>query len=76
MNYRTQTNTLPSVHKHKRTNAASVHVRLFNKRTNTNKLPAEQFMNCSLNVWFVCSPICKYSYIKPNMLITNLHYYS
>ncbi|MFS7974630.1 hypothetical protein Hanom_Chr09g00870981 [Helianthus anomalus] len=34
-----------------------VRVRLFNKRTNTNKLPAEQFTNCSLNVWFVCIPI-------------------
>ncbi|MFS7992635.1 hypothetical protein Hanom_Chr12g01084671 [Helianthus anomalus] len=33
-----------------------VRVRLFNKQTNTNKLPAEQFTNCSPNVWFVCSP--------------------
>ncbi|MFS7991351.1 hypothetical protein Hanom_Chr12g01069761 [Helianthus anomalus] len=31
-------------------------VRLFNKRTNTNELPAERFTNCSTNVWFVCSP--------------------
>ncbi|MFS7958808.1 hypothetical protein Hanom_Chr08g00683071 [Helianthus anomalus] len=31
-------------------------VRLFNKRTNTNELPAEHFTNCSPNVWFVCSP--------------------
>ncbi|MFS8014579.1 hypothetical protein Hanom_Chr15g01346171 [Helianthus anomalus] len=29
---------------------------LFNKRTNTNELPAEQFTNCSPNVWIVCSP--------------------
>ncbi|MFS7941131.1 hypothetical protein Hanom_Chr05g00472561 [Helianthus anomalus] len=33
-----------------------VRVRLFNKRTNTNELPAERFTNCSSNVWFVCSP--------------------
>ncbi|MFS7895462.1 hypothetical protein Hanom_Chr00s002877g01706581 [Helianthus anomalus] len=32
-----------------------VDVRLFNKRTNTNELLAEQFTNCSMNVWFVCS---------------------
>ncbi|MFS7989672.1 putative tubulin [Helianthus anomalus] len=32
-----------------------VRVRLFNKRTNTNKFSAEQFTNCSLNVWFLCS---------------------
>ncbi|MFS7924100.1 hypothetical protein Hanom_Chr03g00268641 [Helianthus anomalus] len=36
-----------------------VRVRSFNKRTNTNELPAERFMNCSLNVWFVCSPSYK-----------------
>ncbi|MFS7951184.1 hypothetical protein Hanom_Chr07g00591971 [Helianthus anomalus] len=29
-----------------------VRVRLFNKRTNTNELPAERFTN----IWFVCSP--------------------
>ncbi|KAJ0806005.1 putative galactosylxylosylprotein 3-beta-galactosyltransferase [Helianthus annuus] len=34
-----------------------VRVRLFNKRTTTNKLPAERFTNCSLNIWFVCSPV-------------------
>ncbi|MFS7902128.1 hypothetical protein Hanom_Chr01g00007601 [Helianthus anomalus] len=34
---------------------ASVHVRLFNKQTNTNQLPAERFTNCSPNVWLVCS---------------------
>ncbi|MFS7915629.1 hypothetical protein Hanom_Chr02g00167531 [Helianthus anomalus] len=28
----------------------------FIKRTNTNEHPAERFTNCSLNVWFVCSP--------------------
>ncbi|MFS7907630.1 hypothetical protein Hanom_Chr01g00073581 [Helianthus anomalus] len=33
-----------------------VHVRFFNKRTNINELPAEQFTNCSLNVRFVYSP--------------------
>ncbi|KAJ0809179.1 putative vacuolar protein sorting-associated protein [Helianthus annuus] len=27
------------------------------KGMNTNKLPVERFMNCSLNVWFVCSPM-------------------
>ncbi|MFS7908058.1 hypothetical protein Hanom_Chr01g00078731 [Helianthus anomalus] len=35
-------------------------VRLFNKQTNTNELPAERFTNCSPNVCFVCSPIHKY----------------
>ncbi|MFS7967183.1 hypothetical protein Hanom_Chr09g00782811 [Helianthus anomalus] len=34
-----------------------VRVRSFIKRTNTNELPAEGFMNCLLNVWFICSPI-------------------
>ncbi|MFS7961662.1 hypothetical protein Hanom_Chr08g00717731 [Helianthus anomalus] len=34
-----------------------VRVRSFIKRTNTNELPAERFMNCSLKVQFVCSPI-------------------
>ncbi|KAJ0427826.1 putative RNA helicase [Helianthus annuus] len=43
------------VHLTKRTKFL-VCVRLFNKRTNTNELPAERFMNCSSNVWFVCSP--------------------
>ncbi|MFS7958587.1 hypothetical protein Hanom_Chr07g00680391 [Helianthus anomalus] len=33
-----------------------VHVRLFNKRTNTNGLPAKWSTNCSSNVWFVCTP--------------------
>ncbi|MFS7924748.1 hypothetical protein Hanom_Chr03g00276301 [Helianthus anomalus] len=37
-----------------------VRVRLFNKRTDTNELPAKQFTNCSLNVSFnvrfICSP--------------------
>ncbi|MFS8012481.1 hypothetical protein Hanom_Chr14g01321401 [Helianthus anomalus] len=43
------------VHLTKRTNFF-FRVHLFNKRTATNELPAEQFTNCSLNVWFVCSP--------------------
>ncbi|MFS8005065.1 hypothetical protein Hanom_Chr13g01233091 [Helianthus anomalus] len=43
------------VHLTKRTKFL-VRVRLFNKRTNTNELPAEQFTNCSPNVWFVCNP--------------------
>ncbi|KAJ0913195.1 hypothetical protein HanRHA438_Chr06g0282871 [Helianthus annuus] len=43
------------VHLTKRTKFL-VCVRLFNKRTNTNELPAERFTNCSPNVWFVCSP--------------------
>ncbi|MFS7974248.1 hypothetical protein Hanom_Chr09g00866361 [Helianthus anomalus] len=33
-----------------------VHVRSFTKRTNMNELPAERFMNFSLNVQFVYSP--------------------
>ncbi|MFS7937873.1 hypothetical protein Hanom_Chr05g00432881 [Helianthus anomalus] len=33
-------------------------VHLFNKRMNTNELPAKRFTNCSSNVWFVCSHIC------------------
>ncbi|MFS7939729.1 hypothetical protein Hanom_Chr05g00455331 [Helianthus anomalus] len=33
-----------------------VRVRLFNKQTNTNELPAGRFTNCSLNVWFDYSP--------------------
>ncbi|MFS7975546.1 putative ribokinase [Helianthus anomalus] len=43
------------VHLTKRT---KFHVRvcLFNKRTNTNELPAERFTNYTSNVWFVCSP--------------------
>ncbi|MFS8032919.1 hypothetical protein Hanom_Chr17g01563381 [Helianthus anomalus] len=36
-----------------------VHVHLFNKRTNTNELPAKQFTDFSPNVWFICSPISK-----------------
>ncbi|MFS7926393.1 hypothetical protein Hanom_Chr04g00296541 [Helianthus anomalus] len=39
-----------------------VRVRLFDKRTkstNTNELPAEQFTNCSPDVWFVCNPRSK-----------------
>ncbi|MFS7975177.1 hypothetical protein Hanom_Chr10g00877351 [Helianthus anomalus] len=33
-----------------------VRVRSIIKRTNTNELPAEQFMKCSLNVQFICNP--------------------
>ncbi|KAJ0457610.1 hypothetical protein HanIR_Chr15g0775681 [Helianthus annuus] len=44
------------VHLTKRTKFL-VRVCLFNKRTNTNELPAERFTNCSPNVWFVYSPI-------------------
>ncbi|MFS7917935.1 hypothetical protein Hanom_Chr03g00195031 [Helianthus anomalus] len=60
---------LPNAHEHKQTNTTFVHnvhltkrtkflirVRLFNKRTNTNELPAERFTNCSPNVGFVRSP--------------------
>ncbi|MFS7986809.1 hypothetical protein Hanom_Chr11g01014581 [Helianthus anomalus] len=36
-----------------------VRVHFFNKRTNINELPAEQYTNCSPNVWFVCSPIAR-----------------
>ncbi|KAJ0857146.1 hypothetical protein HanRHA438_Chr13g0586681 [Helianthus annuus] len=43
------------VHLTKRTKFL-VRVHLFNKRTNTNELPAARFMNCLPNVWFVCSP--------------------
>ncbi|MFS7909124.1 hypothetical protein Hanom_Chr01g00091081 [Helianthus anomalus] len=38
-----------------------VRVRSFIKRTNTNELPAERFMNCSLKVQFVCSPSLNHS---------------
>ncbi|MFS7896668.1 hypothetical protein Hanom_Chr00s005415g01728911 [Helianthus anomalus] len=31
-----------------------VRFRSFIKRTNTNELPAKQFTNYSLNIWFVC----------------------
>ncbi|MFS7927150.1 putative 18S rRNA (adenine(1779)-N(6)/adenine(1780)-N(6))-dimethyltransferase [Helianthus anomalus] len=43
------------VHLTKRTKFL-VRVRLFNKRTDTNELPAERLTNCSPNVWFVYSP--------------------
>ncbi|MFS7907198.1 hypothetical protein Hanom_Chr01g00068491 [Helianthus anomalus] len=43
------------VHSTKRTKFL-VRVRLSNNQTNTNELPTERFMNCSLNVWFICSP--------------------
>ncbi|MFS8004854.1 hypothetical protein Hanom_Chr13g01230651 [Helianthus anomalus] len=33
-----------------------VHVCLFIKRTNTNELLDDQYMNCSPNVLFVCNP--------------------
>ncbi|MFS7908569.1 hypothetical protein Hanom_Chr01g00084721 [Helianthus anomalus] len=33
-----------------------VHVRSLIKQTKVNKLPAERFTNCSLNVRFVYSP--------------------
>ncbi|MFS7941957.1 hypothetical protein Hanom_Chr06g00482431 [Helianthus anomalus] len=62
MNYQAQTNinerTRPMfmfVRLTKRTKYI-VRVRLFNKRTDTNELPAERFTNCSPNVWFVYSP--------------------
>ncbi|KAJ0605841.1 hypothetical protein HanHA300_Chr02g0067471 [Helianthus annuus] len=48
------------VHLTKRTKFL-VRVRLLNKRTNTNELPAERFTNCSPNVWFVYSP--RYIYL-------------
>ncbi|MFS7925823.1 hypothetical protein Hanom_Chr04g00289641 [Helianthus anomalus] len=31
-----------------------VHIRPFSERTNTNELPAKQFVNCSLNVRTSC----------------------
>ncbi|MFS7916423.1 hypothetical protein Hanom_Chr02g00176951 [Helianthus anomalus] len=34
-----------------------IHVRSLTKQTNVNELPAKRFMNCSLNVRFVYSPI-------------------
>ncbi|MFS7975138.1 hypothetical protein Hanom_Chr10g00876931 [Helianthus anomalus] len=52
------------VHLTKRTNFL-VHVRLFNKQTNTNELPAERFTNCSPNVWFISSPNRR-QFITPN----------
>ncbi|MFS7914903.1 hypothetical protein Hanom_Chr02g00159021 [Helianthus anomalus] len=42
------------VHLTKQMKFLSVHLLI--KRTNTNELPAERFMNFLLNVWFVCSP--------------------
>ncbi|MFS8032378.1 hypothetical protein Hanom_Chr17g01556891 [Helianthus anomalus] len=36
---------------------------LFNKRTNTNELPAKLFINCSPNVWFVYSPSTNYNFL-------------
>ncbi|MFS7940067.1 hypothetical protein Hanom_Chr05g00459281 [Helianthus anomalus] len=61
--YRTFTNTIERtrplfmfVHLTNRTEFL-VHVRSFIKRTNINELPAERFMNCSLNVRFVYSPM-------------------
>ncbi|MFS8028848.1 hypothetical protein Hanom_Chr16g01515361 [Helianthus anomalus] len=47
------------VHLTKRTKFLGRFVCLINERTNTNKLPAERFTNCSPNVWFVCSPSYK-----------------
>ncbi|MFS7933837.1 hypothetical protein Hanom_Chr04g00384491 [Helianthus anomalus] len=47
------------VHLNKRTKFL-VCVRLFNKRTNTNELPAGRFTNCSPNIWFVGSPSCEW----------------
>ncbi|MFS7989852.1 hypothetical protein Hanom_Chr11g01051741 [Helianthus anomalus] len=43
--------------------AASIHVCSFSKRTDTNKLPVERFTNYLLNVWFVCSPIFRLSFV-------------
>ncbi|MFS7909635.1 hypothetical protein Hanom_Chr02g00096911 [Helianthus anomalus] len=45
------------VHLTKRTKFLA-HVRLFNKRTNTDELPAKRVTNCSPNVWFICSLTC------------------
>ncbi|KAJ0499986.1 putative MFS transporter superfamily [Helianthus annuus] len=71
MNYRTQTDprcrtftninerTRPLfmfVHLTKRTKFL-IRVRLFNKQTDTDELPAE-------NVWFVCSPNCTHSLLR------------
>ncbi|MFS7927581.1 hypothetical protein Hanom_Chr04g00310851 [Helianthus anomalus] len=60
--YRTFTNTnertrplFMFIHLTKRTDFF-VRDRSFIKRTNTNELPAERFMNYSLKVQFVCSP--------------------
>ncbi|MFS7983485.1 hypothetical protein Hanom_Chr11g00975051 [Helianthus anomalus] len=50
------------VHLTKRTKLL-VRVRLFNKRTNTNKLPAEWFTNCSQNVCVILFPIAITFYI-------------
>ncbi|KAF5804539.1 hypothetical protein HanXRQr2_Chr05g0198211 [Helianthus annuus] len=62
ISYRTFTNTIERtrplfmfVHSTNRTKFL-VHVRSFIKRTNTNELPVERFMNCLLNVRFVYSP--------------------
>ncbi|KAL9995212.1 hypothetical protein Hdeb2414_s0827g00951381 [Helianthus debilis subsp. tardiflorus] len=59
------------VHLTKRTNflvRVRVHVHSFIKRTNTNELPAEQFMNGSLNVQYICSSTrSTHSPFKPNL---------
>ncbi|MFS8031463.1 hypothetical protein Hanom_Chr17g01546211 [Helianthus anomalus] len=46
-----------------------VHVRSFIKRTNINKLPAERFTNCSLNVRFVYNPSNIHSFISESLMI-------
>ncbi|KAF5775777.1 putative polygalacturonate 4-alpha-galacturonosyltransferase [Helianthus annuus] len=52
-----------SVHLTKRTKFL-VRVRLSNKGTDTNELPTEWFTSCSLNIWFVCSPIVTYTKLR------------
>ncbi|MFS8014018.1 hypothetical protein Hanom_Chr15g01339731 [Helianthus anomalus] len=66
MNYQTQTNTFTIINERMWTLFMSVHftkrtkflvsVCLFNKWTNTNKLPAKQFTNYPPNIWFVYTP--------------------
>ncbi|MFS7926362.1 putative Fcf2 pre-rRNA processing [Helianthus anomalus] len=53
-----------------------VRVCLFIKRTNTNELPVKWFMNCLLNVRFVCSPSCFAStnFILRNVINPKRHY--
>ncbi|MFS8031534.1 hypothetical protein Hanom_Chr17g01547031 [Helianthus anomalus] len=40
-----------------------VRVCSFTKQTNVKGLPAEWSTNCSLNVWFICSPMHTILYV-------------
>ncbi|MFS7921747.1 hypothetical protein Hanom_Chr03g00240511 [Helianthus anomalus] len=59
------------VHLTKRTKLR-ICVRLFNKQTNTNELPAEQFTKCLPNVWFIRSPTPRHSFQDQRSLLATL----